>query len=296
MTDSGSTLARRALGRELRRLRTKANLLQADAARFAETSAPSIGRIEEGRATRVTGLQVNALCDGYEATDDERRILLGFVQEIRAAREGKASWWRAYSDQISGDFDHYLALEAAARKLTVWKTAVVPGLLQTPDYRRAIAWSEAPDLPSDQIEKRIEWATRRQTRLDNPGFEVVVTLSEAVLRDQAGGPAVMAEQLTHLAKVSELPNVSVRIVRFDSRSMLGSYVGSFSLIEFPPLPQSKLVEPPIVYVEEYAGDLYLERREDVDRYRGALREIDRVALDRNQSRAFILEVAEEYSE
>src|SRR6266702_792409 len=79
MADSGSTVARRALGRELRRLLLAANMLQSEAGRFAEVSPQSIGRIEEGRATRTTGLQVNALCDGYGATDAERRVLLGLV-------------------------------------------------------------------------------------------------------------------------------------------------------------------------------------------------------------------------
>ncbi|MGV9723047.1 helix-turn-helix domain-containing protein [Nocardia beijingensis] len=291
MSVNGSTLARRALGRELRRLRTAKGMTQAEAARVGETSPQSIGRIEEGQSTRVTNMMVNALCDAFSASDGERKVLLGLVQEVRAARERGGGWWRAYADQIATDFDHYLALEESARRLTAWKVAIVPGLLQTPEYRREIAWAESPDAPSDVIEKRIEWATRRQTRLDDPHFTLDAILSEAVLRDQVGGSAVMDRQLHHLVKVSALPNVSVRIVPFGARSILGSYVGSFSLLEFPQLPQSKLAEPPIVYVEEYAGDLYLEREAEVERYRRALREIDRVALDKDKSRSLILAVA-----
>jgi hypothetical protein len=73
-------------------------------------------------------------------------------------------------------------------------------------------------------------------------------------------------------------------------------VGSFILLGFPELPQSRLTEPPIVYVEEYAGDLYLEREEEVARYRSALREIDRVALDRLETRELILAAVKEYGE
>ncbi|MFQ6397165.1 helix-turn-helix domain-containing protein [Nocardia sp. KC 131] len=296
MSATGSTLPRRALGRELRRLRTAKAMTQADAARAGETSPQSIGRMEEGQSTRVTNMMVNALCDAFSATDVERKTLLGLVQEVRSARERGGGWWRAYADQIATDFDHYLALEESASRLTAWKVAILPGLLQTPEYRREIAWAESPDAPADVIEKRIEWATRRQTRLENPHFTVDVILLESVLRDQVGGSTVMAGQMHHLAKVAELPNVSVRVVPFSARSILGSYVGSFSLLEFPELPQSKLVEPPIVYVEEYAGDLYLERDAEVERYRHALREINRVALDRGKSRSLILSVAKGYAE
>ncbi|WP_454197025.1 helix-turn-helix domain-containing protein [Nocardia sp. Marseille-Q1738] len=295
MSVPGSTLSRRALGRELRRLREAKKIKQAEAARVAELSPQSIGRIEEGQSTRVTSFQVNALCDFYGASDAERHALLGFVHEIRAARERGGGYWRAYADEIATDFDHYLALEESARRLTAWKVTIVPGLLQTPEYRRALAWTESPGVPPEQIEKRIELATRRQALLEKPDFTVDVLLSEAVLRDQVGGSAVMEGQMRHLAKMAELPNVSIRVVPFAAPSHLGSLVGSFFLLEFPALPQSKIVEPPIVYVEEYAGDLYLERDAEVERYRHALREISRVALDPGKSRRLILEVAKEYA-
>ncbi|MBF6193495.1 Scr1 family TA system antitoxin-like transcriptional regulator [Nocardia implantans] len=295
MSVTGSTLARRALGRELRRLRIAKRISQAEAARLAETSPQSIGRIEEGQSTRVTSFQVNALCDAYGASDTERRILLGLVSEVRAARERGGGYWRAYADaELPTGFDHYLALEEAAHRLTAWKVTIIPGLLQTAEYRRALAWSEIPELSPEAIEGRIELAARRQTRLADPEFTVDVLLSEAAVRDQVGGPGVMTDQLLHLSAASELPNVSVRVVPFTAPKHLGSLVGSFILLEFPELPQTKLTEPPIVYVEEYAGDLYLEREAEVARYRSALREIDRVALDHDKSKDLILAVAKEY--
>lgn len=296
MAASGSTLARRALGREMSKLRERAKIKQAEAARLIGISPQGIGRLEEGQTTRPNDLFLNVLCDAYRATDSERHTVLTLAIEVRTAVKRGGGWWRAYADLLAMDFDHYLALEEAASRLITWRTKLVPGIFQTPGYRRAIAWAEAPTAPPDEIEKRIELATRRQRRLDDPAFEVNAYLSEGALRDRAGGMGVMEEQMLHLAKVAELPNVSVRVVPQTTWSVLGSYVGSFSLMEFPPLPQSKQVEPPIVYVEEYAGDLYLEREEEVERYRSALREIERVASDQNESRAIILGVAEEYRE
>lgn len=295
MSITGSTLARRALGRELRRLREAKGLKQAAAARAAETSPQSIGRIEEGLSTRTTGLQVNALCDFYGASDEDRRTLLRLVSEVRASRERGGGWWRSYADELGTDFDHYLSLEEAASKMVAWKVAIVPGLLQTASYRRAIAWTESPAAPSEQIEKRVEMATHRQARLDDPAFTMDVLLWEAVLRDHIGGPAVMCDQLLHLTEVAQRPNVSVRVVPFGASNHLGSCVGSAILMEFPVLPHSRITEPPIVYVEEFAGDLYLEREPEVNRYRAALQEISRVALDQDMSRDLILAVAKEFA-
>ncbi|MFF0455329.1 helix-turn-helix domain-containing protein [Nocardia africana] len=295
MSVTGSTLARRALGRELRRLREAKGLKQAAAARAAETSPQSIGRIEEGRSTRTTGLQVNALCDFYEASDEERRTLLALVSEVRASRERGGGWWRAYADaQIPSGFDHYLSLEEAASRLTAWKTEIVPGLLQTPAYRRALAWSEIPELSPEAIEGRLQVTAQRQKRLADPGFTLDVLLSEAAIRDQVGGPRVLAEQLHHLVDASARPNVSVRVVPFDARRHTGPLAGSFILLDFPDLPQSKLAEPPVVYIEAYAGDLYLERAEEVERYRAALSAIQRVALNEHDTRDLISAIAKEH--
>ncbi|MDN2499739.1 helix-turn-helix domain-containing protein [Nocardia nova] len=287
---SGSTLAQRALGRELRRLRNAKGMGQSQAARIAETSHQTIGRIEEGQTTRITSLQVNALCDSYGASDEERRICLDLVKEIRASREGKvtASWWRAYADQISTGFNHYLALEDAADRLTVWKTTIVPGLLQTSNYRRALAWAEHPGIDSEQLERRIEWQAHRQERLKDPNLRITALLHEAVLSDQVGGAAVIGEQLAHLVSLSDLPNISIRVVPFTAPSQLGSYVGSFMLLEFPDLV-SGLAQPSIVYVEGWTGDLYLEREAELQRYMQALREIRRVALPEVDSVALIKE-------
>ncbi|NKY89836.1 helix-turn-helix domain-containing protein [Nocardia veterana] len=280
------------MGRELRRLRNAKGMGQSQAARIAETSHQTIGRIEEGQTTRITSLQVNALCDSYGATDEERRICLDLVKEIRASREGKvtASWWRAYADAQDSGFDHYLALEDAASRMTVWKTTILPGLLQTPAYRRTMGWAERPEMPSEQLERRIEWQSRRQERLKDPNFHITALLYEAVLHERVGGTSVYAEQLEQLVTLSELPNLCIRVVPFDSSSHLGAYVGSFMLLEFPDLI-SGLAQPPIIYVEGWTGDLYLEREAELRRYFQALREITRVALSEAESVALIKTVS-----
>ncbi|WP_067690799.1 helix-turn-helix domain-containing protein [Nocardia jejuensis] len=292
--NTGSTLARRAMGRELRRMRESARLSQAAAARVAEVSQQTIGRMEEGRPTQVSGLHINALCNAFGASDEERRTVLDLLREVKQARELGGGWWKSFADTTPEGFDHYLGLEDAASKLTTWKIAVVPGLLQTPEYRRALIWAEDPARSTGEVEKRIAMATQRQIRLQEPGFTMEVLLAESVLRDEIGGRSVMGAQLRHLSAAALLPNVSIRVVPFAAPGHLGSFVGSFVLLQFPPLVVSKLNEPPIVYVEGYVGDLYLERDREVRRYQDALTEIRRVALDETDTRQLISAVVKEF--
>ncbi|WP_306362158.1 helix-turn-helix transcriptional regulator [Nocardia sp. CC227C] len=293
---TGSTLARRALGREMKRLRESIGMSQSAAGRVIGVSQQTIGRMEEGQPTKVSDLYVNTLCDSYRATDDERVILLGLAGEVRTSQKSGGGWWRAYADEMRVGFDHYLSLEAAAGNLVSWKVTIVPGLLQTAEYRRAVAWAETPAASTENIERRVEMMARRQARLDEE-LTVDIILWEAVLRDPIGGPAVMAGQLRRLVDVGERPNITLRVVPFDGARQrgFGSLVGSFVLLEFPKLPATGLSEPPVVYVEEWAGDLYLEREAEVRRYRDAFTEIGRVALSPDASRQFISAVAKEYT-
>jgi hypothetical protein len=194
------------------------------------------------------------------------------------------------------DFNHYISLEDSARSVTFWAANLIPGLLQTSDYRRVLAWAENPAWTPVEVERRVELASKRQQRLQDPDFTMTVFLSEAALRNQVGSDAVMEERLTRLVEMLALPNITIRVVPFKASNPVGPVVGSFVLLEFPLLPSTKLQEPPVVYVEGHVGDLYLEREGEITQYRGAVDRISRVALDPEKSRKLILEVAKEYAE
>ncbi|MGI5223125.1 helix-turn-helix domain-containing protein [Nocardia sp. CA-290969] len=290
----GSTLPKRALGRELRRLRERSGTSQAAAARAIEVSPQTIGRLEDGHASRPTTLQINGLCDRYDASDEERRFVLDMVQESRAMKLSGGGWWRAYADEIPRDFNHYLGLEAAARRMTSWQTTLLPGLLQTPEYRRAIIWAAHPDWPTVDVERRLELAGHRREKFQDSAFRLDVLLSEATLRHHVGGAGVMADQLLHLVEASRRPNVSLRVVPFDARSPVGLVVRSFVYLEFPVPTNTRIAEPPVAYVEGYTGDLYLERAAEVSQYTEAIRSIARVALDEQETRDLVVRIAKEY--
>ncbi|MGW5754233.1 helix-turn-helix domain-containing protein [Nocardia rhamnosiphila] len=290
----GSTLPKRALGRELRRLRERSGTSQAAAARAIEVSPQTIGRMEDGHASRPTTLQINGLCDRYGASDEERRFLLELLQDSRTAKQSGGGWWRAYADEIPVDFNHYLALEESARRVTTWQETLLPGLLQIPEYRREMIWTESPQLAPDDVERRIAVSEQRLKNLRDSKFELNALLSEAVLRHGVGGSAVMPRQLNHLLALGEAANINVRVVPFRARSLVGLLVRSFVFLEFEALPNTRLMDPPVVYVEGFTGSLYLERQEEVVQYRAAAEAIERVALSEQETRALIAKVAEEF--
>lgn len=290
---NASTLPRRALGRQLRKLRERAGYTQSAASRVAEISPQSYGRIEDGWQTKVTDLGLNALANAYEATDEERRLLLDLAREIREAGASGSGWWRAFADAFDSGFDHFLSLEEAASGVTTWQTAVVPGLLQTRDYRQALTWANLPDQSPEEVDRGLDLALRRQGHLDRPGFQLEALLAESVLRYTVGSSTVMAEQVKLLLERSELPNVEIRVVPNSVTRPVGLVSRSFHIFTFPPLHPSKLQEPPVVYMEGFTGNLYVERDIEVAQYSRETDRIRQVALSPAASRDLMLRIAKE---
>ncbi|WP_433598478.1 helix-turn-helix domain-containing protein [Nocardia sp. CA-135953] len=289
---TGSAVPRRMLGRQLKRLREESGVSPTAAARAIEVSPQTLWRMESGqRGPKLKELYIGVLCKMYGATEEESAALAGLVAETK-----KPGWWHSYGDAVPAHFDLFIGLEEAAKRLTTFQLTLVPGLLQTPDYRRALAWIEFPSHAAAALETLIEVHSRRQSRLrDSAGdFEFRVLLSESVLHHQVGGPAVMAEQLRHLADIGRWPNVSIRVLPQQVGSHRGLITGSFVLMEFPLHPTSRLTEPPVVYVQGYTGALYLDQEAEITQYRTAIAQIQQVALNEDMSRELLLKVAREY--
>ncbi|MGY1946537.1 helix-turn-helix domain-containing protein [Nocardia asiatica] len=284
---TGSTFPARMLGRQLRRLREEAGVGKELAQNALGVSANTIWRIESGQPTRLSRPQVKELCELYKAEPEVREVLLELVGEL-----GKPNWWQAFGGAYERQFDVYLALEEQANTLTTFQLTLLPGLVQTRDYRRAIMWAAHSQMSQYDVERAIELAARRQLRLQDPNFHLSVLLSESVLLHQVGGRLVMSEQCAHVAKLSEQDNISVRIVPL-TVCHLGLQTGSFAMLGFPPHKREGWSEPPVVYVESYMGARYMETDEEIRQYRAACDEIRRVALDEEASRRLILKRAEE---
>ncbi|WP_290047509.1 helix-turn-helix domain-containing protein [Nocardia nova] len=288
--DSSTTLPRRQLGRYLKEARLGVGLRLEDVAPLMQWSASKLSRLEAGKSPSIRVLDVEALCRIYDIDDPE--VIAGLVGLAKQST-GK-SWWQAFDDVISGNFDLYVGLESSARQLSIFRPDMLPGLLQTSKYARLLDQIYFPNIAREELERRTALKRRRQvlvTRKTNPA-KVDLVIQEAVLRTMVGTPAIMAEQLRHLADAPA--NVAVRVLPFAAGFPLGTPPGPFTILEFGQDSKGRDISPTVVYIESYAGDMYLERNTDVGRYRQAYNVIQQAALDVAESKRLLRHTAREF--
>lgn len=292
VTPTGSTLPRRMLARQLRELRENSGVSAEFARQAIGVAKQTLWRMETGQPVRLNPLFIERLCAVYDARADVTRTLLGLAEESH-----RTGWWHTFGDAIPKHSDVFVGLAEAAQRIISYQTMLLPGLLQTDAYRRVMTRVESPTMATPEVERRIELFTRRKARLtnaDNP-LTIESIMDECVLRRAIGGPAVMADQLDHLARVGALPNVSVRVIPLGAEAYPGLTVGPFVLLEFPKHPTAHLTEPPIVYLQNHTSARYLDKAEEVQHYQQAHADLQRSALNESDSRALIREIAQDYA-
>lgn len=293
---SGSMLPRRALGRQLRKMRLREGLTQSAAARAAETSPQTYGRLEDGLKTKVTDMAMNALCNAFSSTDEERRTVLSLAREVRQSLGADGGWWQTHASAVPSTFNHFIGLEEEATHVFSWQIALVPGLLQTREYRRALLWAEFPDMSPHEVELTLDIVMKRQERLGEKDFHFEALIAEPALRFSIGGPAVIVDQLSHLLDVTQRPNITMRVVGSDMRDVLGLIAGSFVVFDLPPMLTSQMRQPPVVYAEGYFGKVYLERESEIAMYKRAVERLRRVAHSEDESRGLVLRALKEWDQ
>ncbi|WP_169541894.1 helix-turn-helix domain-containing protein [Nocardia jiangxiensis] len=283
---SNSTLPRRVLGRRLREFREERKMSRTHAARACEMGSQTLWRLETGRSSEIKRVTVNLLCDLYGVVDEDRRILLWLATESR-----KDGWWQSFAGGFTAWVELYIGLEAEACSYSTWQSAILPGLLQIPEYRRAL-W-ELQGQPVD-IESELGLLAKRQERVADPSFTLKALVNESALRQNVGGKDVMVQQMRHLLEIARLPNVSVRTVPFSAPVHLGLHSKDFVFLEFPEHPNPALTESPVIYIENSAGALYLDKPAEIEIYRATRADIERVALSENDTRSLIEARQKEY--
>ncbi|NIJ12769.1 transcriptional regulator with XRE-family HTH domain [Saccharomonospora amisosensis] len=248
----GPTVRRRRLASELRRLRERAELTIDEVGEKLECSASKISRIETGHVG-VTPRDARDMLELYGVRGDEQEALVQLAREAR-----KRGWWHAYNEVFTGAF---VGLEADASSLRAFQALLVPGLLQTERYARAVIHAMRPDAADAEIERRVAARMTRQRLLSDPSPpEYWAVVDEAVLRRVVGGAEVMAEQLGRLADVAQLPHVTIQVVPFGAGAHPGME-GPFLILGFP-----EQADPDVVYVDSTSSGVYLELEPDVRRY------------------------------
>ena len=250
---TGPTVRRRRLGTELRKLRESSGYKLDEVAIGLGLTPSTLSRIETGKAPTKSAY-LSQLLDIYGVTDSQQRQIL-----IDMAREGhRKGWWAAYDDVLPSGFDIYVGLESETAAVRGYEVSVVPGLLQTPDYARAVLRQMFARHTPEQIDRLVDLRIERQRRFDDdPPIEVRAVLDEAVIRRPVGGRSVMRGQLEHLLGAGDRPGVTIQVLPFDCGAHAG-YGGPFSILEFPDRSDSE-----VAYVESVAGIIYLEKDRDV---------------------------------
>ncbi|MDT0320543.1 helix-turn-helix domain-containing protein [Streptomyces millisiae] len=218
--------ARRRLGAELRKLRDRAALTTEEVGAELGCHNSKVSRIELGKRA-CTPKDFDGFMELYEVEEGEFRDAL--AELMRRGRQRVPPWWHTYNDVISANYSEFLAYEAEAARCSEHQTLLIPGLLQTEGYANAVTAGGYVALGPDQVESLVEVRMRRQERLrEKDPLHLQVVITEAALRLQVGGPAVMKAQLRKLAEVAELPHVDLRVIPFEAGEK-GASTGAFSL-------------------------------------------------------------------
>lgn len=283
----GSSLSplvqRRRLRAELRAARQAAELTQDQVAKALDWSQSKVIRIEAG-SVGISTTDLKALLGVYGIDNPQhidKLVALG-----KAARE--RGWWSRYRDELSTGRGHELLqlieYESGAAVRRHFEPLLVPGLLQTEEYARAIISTFAS---ADRLEKLVEIRMKRQELVNRPDApQMFFILDEAVIRRLVGGKDAMQRQISRLIELGSRPHLTVEVVPFSAGAHPGLR-GQFVVLEFPDPDDDD-----VLYLENTGGDLI--RREEADQvlpYLEAFEQLRAISLGPQGSADYLREVA-----
>lgn len=275
------TVRRRELGALLRKLRTGKGLTVEQAAEQLLFSMSKLSRMETGQGIS-TARDIRDLCVLYGVNEGAERDLL-----MKLAADGRQrAWWQSYDL----GYETYVGLEAEALAISAFQSSVIHGLLQTAEYARALHEGALPRFGPERIALQIEAMLTRQRVLtrENPS-RLAVILDEAALHRSVGGRRVMAAQLAKVLDMSALPNVDVLVLPFD-RGAHPALESNFTVLELPDQALN------VVFVEGLVGSTYLERADDLKRYREIFLKLQSIALDPQDSSDLLAKFIRNFSD
>ncbi|MEV5201655.1 helix-turn-helix transcriptional regulator [Streptomyces sp. NPDC053720] len=268
------------LGCELRKLREQAGRTAREAAGLISTDQAKISHMEAGRIG-VSEARIRRLASFY-ACDDA--ALIDALCAISREHRGQF-WWDEYRGVLAPGFLNIAELEHHAGFMRCLQSVTLPGLVQTPEYARALFEGVLPKLPEDEVEARVEHRMRRQAVLDReepPKFDVII--HEAGLRMRVGGREVARGQLLRLLEATDRPDVSVRVIPFASERFVE--VTQTVLYAGGVVPQLDTV-----HIDTPFRGAHLDAAADLNRYRMQLDFAQQVSLTPEESQSFVHHLA-----
>ncbi|BBC33510.1 Helix-turn-helix protein [Streptomyces graminofaciens] len=277
----GPTTRRRQLGADLRRLRELKGLTLEEAGARVGVSKATLSRYETKEGS-VKWPTVDALCREYDTSDMER---LALVELAKAAKI--QGWWRSLADPVPNSMNLMLTLEDEVVREDHYACMFIPGLLQTREYAEAVHRSSEKQCPEREVQYMVDIRMKRQELLqreDPPHIWCVI--DEAAIRRTVGGPEVMNAQLRHLLTMAELPHITVQVLPFSTGGHAAA-VGSFLILG----GQTRDLD--VVYVDIIGGGLFMEKPQELERYRLAFQYLQAQALDMEASAQLIHRTSQE---
>jgi hypothetical protein len=253
-----------------------------DVARELLCSTPKISRIETG--TRSPTLRdVRDLCVLYHVDDTEAARLMTIAREAK-----QQGWWSKFDDL---GIDLLIGLEMDAKQISAHDSSFVPWAFQTEQYARAIIKGVLPRIDDRILDERVAARMTRQEILRSPAPSYLWSLiDESALRRAVGNNSMMRDQLSKILETADAPNVMMQVVPFE----VGAHPGldnTFMLLEF-----NSSIQSPVVFVENLAGNFYLERDAEIQRYREVLEHLKACALSPINSIKYIQTIRRDLEE
>jgi transcriptional regulator with XRE-family HTH domain len=279
ITGSNPTVRRRELGALLRALRTERGWTVDQVANRLQVSSSKVSRLETGQRG-VSAQDIGKLCDLYGVDGEQRQHL---TELARASRQ-RTSW-----QPLGLPYSTYVGLEAEATSISDYGLGIMPGLLQTPDYARAVVRAAVPKWVPEVVKQRVDGRMARQRLLFSehpPHFETVV--DESVLHRVVGSPAIMRAQLQRLLDLAALPSVTLRVIPYDAGALPAGN-NKFIILRFA-LPTVS----DVVFIEGLTGDMYITDAHEVEVYNTTFRTLVHLAASPGVSREIIATMIASY--
>ncbi|WP_438491467.1 helix-turn-helix domain-containing protein [Streptomyces asiaticus] len=276
-----ATTRRRQLGVMMRKLRARKGMTLEEAGRLVGVSKATVSRYETQEGP-VKWPIVDALCREYGASEAEQKAVVGLAKD--AKRQG---WWTSFADSLPESMNLLFTLEDEAAREDHFACLYVPGLLQTRGYTEAVQHASEMRLSAEEVERLVDLRMKRQEILGRPKPpHLWAILDESVIRRVVGSREVMREQLGHLLRANESPDITLQVLPF-AKGAHSAAMGSFVILGG--------AEPSldVVYVDIHVGSLFMEKDEELERYRVAFDYLRAQALDMASSSALIERVREE---
>lgn len=277
-------------------LRERRNLTQSDVAghtvlrdRGIRIDKSGLSRLERGQRRQISSALAEALLDCYQADAAERAEILRLlsVDTTPAGRPRPALWRRNAALLGSMHFEGFLKMERRATELFNYERALIPGLLQTPDYARTVIAGMRPELSRSEVKALVDVRMDRQQQMsDGVLQDFRALIDEGALRRVIGDRSMTQAQLERLLAESEQPRNTIRVLP-DSIECHPGMAGPFVLMHFHEAART------VVWVETMVSSVYFDGEADVGRYTGAFTTLWERALSPSDTLAQLKEMIKE---